>query len=217
MQNIEDSLVIQKAKRLWDFLCGMKSREKSDIIIVCGSYDLRVCDYACELLKEGFANKLLFSGNTGNWTKYLWSETEASVFYKRARNLGVASESIIIEDKATNLSENVLFSCKLIPEASNVIFITKPNTVLRLSLTIPMNNSKIKYYVDAPHFEFPWDVSNVIGILGLIDEMVGDLQRIIEYPMRGFQKPCDVPIEILDSWKFLIAEGFDKHLIKSTK
>lgn len=213
MQKIKHSKVLLHAKTLWDFLCEDKSRAKCDLIVACGSYDLRVCDYACELLKNGFANKLIVSGNTGNWTKFLWSAAEADIFYDRALEQGILPSSIIIENKATNLSENVLFSCQLMPHVKNIIFITKPNTVKRLHLSIAMSHPNIHYFVDAPSFEFPWGVSNAVGVLGLIEEMVGDLHRIIEYPKKGFQKSCEIPFEVIESWKYLISEGFNRHLI----
>ncbi|KAB8031983.1 YdcF family protein [Fluviispira multicolorata] len=213
MQNLNGSTVLQKAKILWDFLCAGRSRTKCDLLVACGSYDLRVCDYACALLKEGYADKLIVSGNTGNWTKHLWSETEAEVFYKRALNQGISAKNIFREERATNLAENIIFSSQHFPEAKSILFITKPNTVRRLGLSIPINNPNIIYYVDAPDFEFPWGVSNSVGVLGLIDEMVGDLHRIIEYPKIGYQKECALPYEVLDAWKFLISEKFDRHLL----
>ena len=57
-------------------------------------------------------------------------------------------------------------------------------------------------------------VSNAVGVLGLIDEMVGDLHRIIEYPKKGFQKICAVPLQVIKSWEYLIEKGFDRHLLK---
>ena len=67
--------------------------------------------------------------------------------------------------------------------------------------------------VDAPAFAFPWDVSNLIGVLGLIDEMVGDLHRILRYPELGYQVPLAMPDDVLTAWRALIAFGFDRHLL----
>jgi hypothetical protein len=44
-------------------------------------------------------------------------------------------------------------------------------------------------------------------------EMVGDVDRIQQYPGRGFQVPHELPGPILESWKALIAAGFGRHLL----
>jgi hypothetical protein len=66
--------VLEHANRLWEFFCSDRTHEPCDAIVVCCSYDLRVCDYACELIFRGVAQRLVLSGKTGNWTKHLWSE-----------------------------------------------------------------------------------------------------------------------------------------------
>lgn len=47
----------------------------------------------------------------------------------------------------------------------------------------------------------------------MIDMMVGDLQRIIEYPERGFAIAQDVPADVLDAYHWLVAAGYDSRLI----
>jgi hypothetical protein len=43
--------------------------------------------------------------------------------------------------------------------------------------------------------------------------MVGDLQRIREYPARGFQIPQDIPDDVWEAYLELVKAGFDRHLI----
>jgi hypothetical protein len=43
--------------------------------------------------------------------------------------------------------------------------------------------------------------------------MVGDMQRIIEYPKRGYQVEQEVPRDVLKAYDFLIQAGYDKQLI----
>jgi len=49
-----------------------------------------------------------------------------------------------------------------------VTFVTKPNSILRVALTIPVQWPRLIACVDAPPFEFPADASNVIGVFGVI-------------------------------------------------
>jgi hypothetical protein len=43
--------------------------------------------------------------------------------------------------------------------------------------------------------------------------MVGDADRILHYPARGFQVPHRLPEPVLESWNKLAKEGFDRHLV----
>ncbi|MET0406704.1 MAG: YdcF family protein [Cystobacter sp.] len=207
------TLTMQHARRLWEYMSSFKTRAPCDVAVVCCSYDLRVCDYACELLKSGLARQLLISGNTGNWTRHLWSKSEARVFLARAQAAGIPESSIILEERATNFGENIALSRELVPHARTVTFITKPNSVLRVLLTAAVRWPGITAQVDCPVIDFPEEVSNIVGVLGLIDEMVGDVHRIIEYPQQGFQQAHALPSEVLESWRYLISQGFKNHLI----
>lgn len=44
--------------------------------------------------------------------------------------------------------------------------------------------------------------------------LVGDFQRIIEYPARGFAIAQDVPADVTDAYQRLIAAGYDSRLVR---
>lgn len=67
------------AQKLWDYHHLNHSLEKSDLILVLGSHDLRVAERAVELYREGMAPYILFSGKRGALTSH-WKETEAERF-----------------------------------------------------------------------------------------------------------------------------------------
>jgi hypothetical protein len=48
----------------------------------------------------------------------------------------------------------------------------------------------------------------------VIDMLVGDLQRIIDYPARGFAIAQDVPGAAMDAYRRLTAAGYDSRLMK---
>ncbi len=207
------SVVLRHAKTIWDYMCSGRARAPCDAVVVCCSYDLRVCDYACDLLRQGLAPRLVITGKSGNWTRHLWSVPEAHVFRDRALERGVEAAAMTIEDRATNFGENIAFVRRLATEIQRAVFVTKPNSVLRVALTVPMQWPALTAYVDSPPLEFPRDVSQVIGVFGVIHEMVGDVDRIIQYPSRGFQRPHELPTTILESWSELVAAGFGSHLL----
>ncbi|AXI59658.1 YdcF family protein [Pseudomonas kribbensis] len=205
---------LRHATVLWNFLGAGRQHNDCELIVVCGSYDLRVCDYACQLLKKGVAPHLLFTGNTGNWTKHLWERTEADIFAQRAMIQGVSPDQFTLESRATNFAENIAFARELFPDVRRATFLTKPNSIRRVALTLPVQWPGLEAWVDAPSFGFPGEVSNLIGVLGLIDEMVGDIHRIMVYPSLGFQAEQVIPEEVEAAWCYLIEQGFDHHLIK---
>lgn len=211
-----DTITIEKSTELWKYMSSFNRQEKSDAVVVCCSYDLRVCDHACELIKSGLSKKLVLSGNTGNWTKHIWSIPEAIIFRDHALSNGIDESDIIIEQQATNFGENITFSKNLLPNAKVVTFVSKPSALLRVKLTAEAQWPEITSYVSCPTIEFPHEISNVIGILGVINEMVGDIERVLEYPDLGFQATHELPEYILSAWAYLIEQGFTEHLIPKT-
>jgi uncharacterized SAM-binding protein YcdF (DUF218 family) len=204
---------MNNARILWNYLSAGRSRGPCDLIVACGSYDLRVCDYACSLLTQGLASRMVVTGNRGNWTRHLWDTPEAELFAQRALALGIPAHRLLIEPQATNFAENIAYSRRLCPEARSAIFVTKPNSVRRVALTIPRQWPDISFHIDAPPLAFPEGISNQIGVLGLLDEMVGDLHRILVYPAKGFQLETTIPAKVMDAWQQLREQGFDRHLV----
>jgi hypothetical protein len=48
----------------------------------------------------------------------------------------------------------------------------------------------------------------------VINMMIGDLQRIKEYPKFGFQIEQEIPDKVWEAFIKLVKLGYDKHLIK---
>lgn len=212
-QIMMDTITIEKSSELWKYMSSFDRQEKCDAVVVCCSYDLRVCDHACDLIKSGLSDILVLSGNTGNWTKHIWSKPEAIIFRDRALANGVGEEKIFIEQEARNFGENIMLSKNLLPNVNAVTFVSKPSALLRVKLTAEAQWPEIKSFVSCPVIKFPDDISNVVGVLGVINEMVGDIERVQKYPELGFQVPHELPKNILNAWAYLIEQGFSEHLM----
>ena len=50
----------------------------------------------------------------------------------------------------------------------------------------------------------------------VISIMVGDLQRIAEYPKRGFQIAQDIPANVWAAFESLVRAGYTRHLVPGT-
>ena len=208
-----ESETIDQAAILWSYMASFRSAAPCDAVVVCCSYDLRVCDFACDLINSGLSRRLVLSGKTGNWTRHLWRRSEAEVFKERALKNGVAESAMLLEDRSTNFGENVAFTRALLPGSRAITFVTKPAAVLRVKLTADLQCPDIARYVTCPDLQFPQDVSPVIGLLGIISEMVGDIERIQRYPKLGYQVPHQLPQDVLNAWEYLVRQGFTHHLM----
>ena len=209
---------IELAKKLWDYHHMNHTLEKADTILVLGSHDLRVAHRAAELYFEGWALMIIFSGGLGNFTKEVWTETEADQFAAIAMNLGVPKESILVENKSTNTGENILFTQKLLAEKKldpqSFIVVQKPYMERRSYATFKKHWPDKKLIVTSPQISFEEYPTEEIPLERVINIMVGDLQRIMKYPEKGFQIYQEVPPDISDAYDQLIASGFNKHMMQ---
>jgi hypothetical protein len=51
----------------------------------------------------------------------------------------------------------------------------------------------------------------------VIDMLVGELQRVIEYPKLGFAIEQAVPVDVVAAYERLLAAGFDSRLPRSCR
>ncbi len=70
--------------------------------------------------------------------------------------------------------------------------------------------------VTSPQIEFENYPTQAITMDQVIDIMVGDLQRIMIYPQKGFQIYQEVPPEIQDAYNQLVLLGYTKSLVDAT-
>jgi hypothetical protein len=75
-------------------------------------------------------------------------------------------------------------------------------------------DKNISVMVTSPQISFEQYPNNILGKEEIIHTMVGDLQRIIEYPKLGFQIEQEVPPLVLEALEQLVADGYTDHLLK---
>jgi len=207
------------AKKLWDYHHMNHTLEKADCILVLGSHDLRVAERAAELYLQGWAPVIIFSGGLGNFTKEMWTESEADLFAAIAINMGVPEKAILIENKSTNTGENILFTQKLLMQENfhpeSFIVVQKPYMERRSYATFKKHWPDKKLIVTSPQISFEAYPTEEIPLKKVINIMVGDLQRIKFYPEKGFQVFQEIPEDVWHAYEQLIDAGFDNHLMKN--
>ncbi len=209
--------IFDLAKTLWNYHHMNHKLEPSDCILVLGSHDLRVAERGAELFLRGFAPLLIFSGGLGNLTKGVWSEPEADKFAKIAIDMGVPEEAILIENKSTNTGENIIFTQELLERrqisVNSFIVVQKPYMERRSYATFKKHWADKKVLVTSPNIELESYPNQEISFEKVLNVMVGDLQRIKVYPLKGFQIFQEIPEEVWASYEELVRLGYNQHLI----
>lgn len=204
--------ILKAAHTLWNFHHVYDELVPADAIVGLGSYDLRVAERCAGLYKAGLSSRVIFTGASGNWTKGLFDDSEAATFSRLAIKCGVSVEAITLEEAATNIGENLANVSCLVPEAESIILVTKPHTQLRCKATAQKQWPRVRAMTTAPLTTFEDQPTAAQNERGLFCEMVGDLERILTYPARGFQVCVHVPDRVLSAFHTLRAAGFTDHL-----
>ena len=207
------------AQMVWDYMCLHQEPVKSDAVFCLCSHDTRVAVRAAELMNQGFGKYLIISGGAGRLTKDIFNEPEAEIFKKITLEHGVDPSKIIIEPKSTNTGENIRFTYRLLAErnikVSSFVLVQKPYMERRTFATFKKQwpDPTTAISVTSPQLTYEKYVSSGISKEDVINIMVGDLQRIKEYPKLGFQIAQDIPVAIWEAYERLVDTGFNKHLL----
>jgi uncharacterized SAM-binding protein YcdF (DUF218 family) len=216
-----DARTRQLAERIWDYHQLHHQLRRADVILVLCSHDTSVAARGAGLWLDGWAPRLVFSGGLGGITKKMWTEPEADRFARVAIEMGVPAGQILIENQSTNTGENVRFTRRLLEDngidPARLILVQKPYMERRSYATFHKVWPGKDVIVTSPQVGFDeylarysneaLSADEVIGI------MVGDLQRIREYPAKGFQIEQEIPEDVWAAFEALVAAGYDTHLV----
>lgn len=216
-----DAQVLRSAEIVWNYLRLEQAPRESDVMLVACSHDLRVADHAAKLFRDGWAPLVLFSGGIAHQDDLLntgWNRPEADVFADRFIASGLPDSVVLRERKAQNTGENIRFSGEILKrsgvEVNKVLIVQKPYMERRVWATaraqcpewdITVSSMAIDFceYPDPDHGIFLDDVIHI---------MIGDLQRIRDYPALGYQVAQDIPELVIGAWQYLVNRGFVRHL-----
>ena len=224
MTGMESSLspeIRAAAGVVWDYHRLGHALEPADLIFVLGSHDLRVAGHAADLFHRGLAPLVILSGGLGRLTAGTWVRSEAEMFAGVLRARGVPDSAVLLEDRSTNTGENIRFTRQLLAarrlEVRSLIAVQKPYMERRAFATLRHQWPEVVVRVSSPPLDFYNYASAGIPIAEVIHIMVGDLQRILEYPRLGFMIPQEVPAGVRRAYDFLVAAGFTHHLLPPPK
>lgn len=216
-----DANIQQAAQVVWDYHRLGHALKPADLLFVLGSHDLRVAEHAADLFHRKLAPRVVLSGGFGIRKASPWAKSEAEMFAEVLRERDVPESAILLESRSTNTGENVRFTRELLAArglvVQSVIAVQKPYMERRTYATIRKQWPDVALRVSSPSLTFAAYCDSTLSLRDIIEFMVGDLQRIIEYPQRGFMIAQEVPEAVRCAYDVLVAAGFTGQLLQDSK
>jgi uncharacterized SAM-binding protein YcdF (DUF218 family) len=215
-----DPETLALARTIWEYHHVNHRLRQADCMLVLGSHDPRVAERGAELMLQGYAPIVIFSGGLGRLTEGLWTEPEADTFAKIARQMGVPEHQILTESRSTNTGENISLSYQLLQnkgiEVARLILVQKPYMERRALATFEKQwpGKPVEIMVTSPQISFEDYPNQDIYLEQVIHIMIGDLQRIRRYPELGFQTYQEIPANVWEAYEQLVEKGFTSHLMQ---
>ncbi|MFE5632341.1 YdcF family protein [Streptomyces sp. NPDC056543] len=203
---------------LWDYQQMHHTPRPCSVAIGLGSHDLGVAEAAVDLYKRGMAPLLVFTGATSPTTRERMPRGEAVHYQERAIELGVPASAVLVEPRAQNTGENILFSRDLLTEAgidvSSILLVSKPYEERRAYATA----RKLWPEVEIISASRPMALRDYIDSIGdarlVIDMLVGAQQRLLIYPEQGFMISQQTPTTVRDAYERLSQNGYASRLLR---
>ena len=205
---------------IWEALRRKSELKKADCIVGFGNYNCDIAVRCAELYREGYAPKILFSGGLGRNTMGIQSISEAERFAHTAMDCGVPKADILIENRSTNTAENISFTRALLEEngihAKTLIGVHQPFMEKRIASAFDIAWPEVELLttsleVDIPAF-FRHAVNYGVTERMVIEEVVGDFQRMELYARRGWQSVQELPPEAWAAFEELVRQGYTGQL-----
>ncbi len=179
-----------------------------DAIMGFGVFDLRLPVFCGELHTRGLAPRIIFTGGLGAGTGRLGRpEADAWRAALRGRYPDIGDDRVILENRSTNTAENIAFTAELLARAHpdltfgkglrRLVVVASPSRLRRVALTLRQVQPELTLFRQLPavSLEAEWAAYGLQG-LDYVAHLAGELDRIVEYPARGWIVAEPLPPEI---------------------
>ena len=204
--------------RLFNYLssCG-EVLDNIDAMFILGSKYPEVADtvrFANEIYDFEY---IVFTGNEGRNTRGRYRRTEAEVLYDRAKRWIKPGQHTYIEKLARNTGENLTFSMKMLGEdeiyPQRILLAQNPTMATRAAATFKNLFPNLNFCCIVPEKKFDEYLSESDSGRQFVCELVGNVERVLEYPKLGFQVEVDVPKDVREAYEELIRRGLVDDMI----
>ena len=207
----------QHAQLIWDYHQMHHAVRPCDAAIGLGSHDLGVAAYSAELFRAELFPVLVFTGGNSPTTAARFPRGEAVHFREHALELGVPDSAILLEPRARNTGQNITLSRQVLATAGitprTVMLVSKPYMERRSYATAVKLWAEVEIICTSESLEFDDYLKSIGDEKLVLDMLVGDLQRVIEYPKLGFAIEQVVPEDVYGAYESLLDAGFDSRLL----
>lgn len=179
-----------------------------DAIIGFGVFDLRLPSFCGDLFRAGAAPRLIFTGGIGAGTGTL-GQPEADAWRQTLRRTHpeIQDDAVILENRSTNTAENIAFTAALLAREHSTlnfglglrtaIIVTSPSRLRRVRLTLRLLQAGLRVTGLLPPHTFDGEAQLYADNgFDYFDHLTGELDRIVEYPARGWIAAEPLPPEI---------------------
>ncbi|MGI5166414.1 YdcF family protein [Spirillospora sp. CA-253888] len=206
---------------LWDYHHMGHAVRPADVGIGLGSHDPGVASHAAALYHRGLFPLIVFTGANAPTTAGRFPRGEAVHYREHALELGVPDEAVLVETEAVNTGQNIELTRALLAERGvavrSAVLISRPYQQRRAYATA----AKLWPELEVVCASRPLPLAEYIAEIGDADRvvtmLVGDTQRVIEYPARGFAIAQEVPTEVEAAYRRLVAAGFTGRLLTTDR
>jgi uncharacterized SAM-binding protein YcdF (DUF218 family) len=216
-----DSNTLHLARIIWEYHQLDQQPSPADVMVVFGTNDTRVAEYAAELYGRGFGKLMVFTGgvaHTGDLLATGWTRPEAEVFADIAAGHGVPRDRILLESRALNTAENIRFTRELLCERGvqprNLLLVMKPFMQRRVWATMAVEWPEVAATVASQRMTLDEYFTPELPPERIIPIMMGDLQRIWIYGRKGWSAPQEIPGAVAEAYEALVGLGFTQHLLE---
>ncbi|MFJ8828329.1 YdcF family protein [Streptomyces sp. NPDC102467] len=208
-----------QATLIWAYHQMHHDARPTDVAIGLGSHDLGVAARTAELYHAGLFPTLVFTGGNSPTTAKVFPRGEAVHFREHAIDLDVPAAAILLEPNAANTGQNITLSREVLAAAgitpNTVLLVSKPYMERRSYATARKLWPEVEIVCASEPLEFDDYLKSIGDEKLVVDMLVGDLQRVIEYPKLGFAIEQEVPEDVHAAYESLIRDGFTSRLIAS--
>lgn len=179
-----------------------------DAVLGFGMFDLRLPRFCGDLHAHGLARRIIFTGGIGAGTGDL-GQPEADAWREELRRShpAIPTGDVIIENRSTNTAENINHTATLLARehpalafgqgVRSALVVASPSRLRRVWLTLRLLQPAVQVTRCLP----PTDYETEHGLyarqgLDYRDHLCGELDRLVDYPARGWVAAEPLPPEI---------------------
>ena len=189
-----------------------------DAIIGFGVFDLGLPRFCGDLHRAGAAPRIIFTGGIGAGTGGLGGpEADAWREALRRSHPEIPDAAVTLENRSTNTAENIAFTAALLARdlpaltlgrgIRRAIIVASPSRLRRVLLTMRQLQPDVQCVRQLPPFTFEGE--RALYAANGVDyhaHLAGELDRLIEYPRRGWIAAEPLPPDITAAHAVLKAE-----------